>query len=151
MLKDTNIGRFGYGVDVKIGSNFTSLTPTNYDYRRDPYDLRWKHIDEFYGKVNRGAIDTTNFRYYFYTNYYTYTSDSKFQIDKKSRDFQSGEECYSYIHTKSELIQRKTSCTKFKEPFTITQTKFTGMMIGLTLAGLFLGVMCFGGLEIARV
>ena len=32
LLQKTNIGRFGFGVDVKIGSNFTALTPTNYNY-----------------------------------------------------------------------------------------------------------------------
>lgn len=78
LLQTTNIGRFGYGVDIKIGSNFTKLHPTNYNYMRDPYELRWKHIDEFYQQVDYSAITTYNFKYYFYTNYYTYAADKVF-------------------------------------------------------------------------
>lgn len=77
-LKSVNIGKFGYGVNIKIGSDFTKLTPTNYDYRKDPYDVRWKHIDEFTGNVKASAVNTYNFKYYFYTDYYTYEAAKKF-------------------------------------------------------------------------
>lgn len=87
LLQETNIGQFGYGVDVKIGSNFTKSTPTNYNYAQDPYELRWKHIDEFYGQVHNDAIQTYNFKYYFYTSYYTYSANKVFQIDSYSRDW----------------------------------------------------------------
>ena len=37
LLKETNIGEFGYGVRVKIGSDFDTLRPTNYNYLQDAY------------------------------------------------------------------------------------------------------------------
>lgn len=74
LLQTTNIGLFGFGYPIKIGSNFTRFTPTNYNYMLDPYEIRFKHIDEVNGDVKNNAIDTYNFRYYFYSNYYTYTA-----------------------------------------------------------------------------
>jgi hypothetical protein len=120
LLDQVNIGKFGYGVDVKIGSNFTDLKPTNYNYMRDPYELRWKHIDEFTQKLNFQAIPTYNFKYYYYTYYYTYTANEVFQIDAKSKDWQEGTDCYSYIHTKASIVQRDKTCENFAEPYTIT-------------------------------
>jgi hypothetical protein len=150
-LAKVNIGKFGYGRDIKIGSEFKNLKPTNYNYRSDPYDVRWKHIDEFTGNVNSAAVTTTDFKYYFYDEYYRYTADKKFQIDKETRDFQTGDECYSYIHTKSDIVQRGTKCDKFKQPFNVTQGQVTGMIAGIVLLGLFIFSMCFGALEITHI
>lgn len=51
LLKGENIGSFGFGIKLKIGSDMAKFTPANYDYVEDPYNLRWKHVDEVYGKV----------------------------------------------------------------------------------------------------
>lgn len=72
LLKEINIGQFGFGVDIMIGSNHSDFTVTNYNYMQDPYELRWKHIDEHFGQVNAAALQTYDFQYYFYTDYYTY-------------------------------------------------------------------------------
>ena len=87
-----------------ISSNWVGAQPTNYDYMRDPYQLRWKHIDQFYGQVNTEAVTTYNFKYYFYDDYYTYTADRLYQIDSYSVDAQEGVNCYAYQHTKSSIV-----------------------------------------------
>lgn len=86
LLRQVNIGQFGFGVDIPIGSEWSKKTVTNYNYMEDPYELRWKHIDEFYGKVNTAAITTYDFKYTFYTDYYTYKATSLYQIDSYAKD-----------------------------------------------------------------
>ena len=87
---------FGFGVPIKMGTNENKLTPTNYNYFRDPNELRWKHIDELYGQVNNNAINTYNFKFYFYNTYYMYTSQKPYQIDLFHKSWQDGSSCYSY-------------------------------------------------------
>jgi len=36
LLNETNIGSFGFGVNIPIGSNFSKSTATNYNYMQDP-------------------------------------------------------------------------------------------------------------------
>ena len=45
---------------------------------KDPYELRWKHIDEYNQELNYNAITTYNFKYYFYDDYYTYSANKVF-------------------------------------------------------------------------
>lgn len=51
LLESTNIGQFGFGVNIPIGTDDQSSTPTNYNYNTDLLNLRWKHIDEYNGHV----------------------------------------------------------------------------------------------------
>lgn len=110
LLRQVNIGLFGYGVNIPIGSDWSKQTVTNYNYVRDPYELRWKHIDVSTGKVNSAAITTYDFKYTFYTDYYTYKAASLYQIDSYAEDMQQGTDCYSYIHTKTAIVQKNVKC-----------------------------------------
>ena len=62
LLRDINIGKFGFGVDVPqpvygyYYDNMYIARPTNYNYYQDWDNLRWKHIDIVLGLVNKDAI-----------------------------------------------------------------------------------------------
>jgi hypothetical protein len=45
LLKTMNVGSFGFGVEIPMGSTDEAFTPANYDYTNDRLDLRWKHVD----------------------------------------------------------------------------------------------------------
>lgn len=60
--------------------------------------------------MSYSAITTYNFKYYFYTDYYTYKADRIFQVTQVNRNEQDGTDCYSYIHTKSSIIQKDNKC-----------------------------------------
>ena len=104
LLSDVNIGRFGFGVDVKL-SEYTGYysyyysyanRPTNYDYYSDWQELRWKHVDESLGLVNEDAVQTYGYGYYFYYDYYTYTENQNRLYDEYAYSEQEQTLCYSY-------------------------------------------------------
>ncbi len=72
---------------MPIGSTQSAMTPTNYNYDIDPYQLRWKTVDVLYGSVNTGAIQTYDFKYYYYDAYYSYNSDKMYSVYSYSIDF----------------------------------------------------------------
>lgn len=45
LLQTMNVGSFGFGVEIPMGSTDEAFTPANYDYTNDRLDLRWKHVD----------------------------------------------------------------------------------------------------------
>lgn len=97
MLSQTNVGYFGFGTAIK---DQQSLEPTSYDYNIDPYQLRWKTIDELYGAVITGAIQTYDFKYYYYSAYYTYQNDKIYSSYSYSMDVNQGTSCQGYYEDK---------------------------------------------------
>ena len=45
VLTGLDIGYFGFGVPVMLGTSEQKFTVTNYNYVTDPVELRWKSID----------------------------------------------------------------------------------------------------------
>jgi len=44
-LNGVDIGYFGFGVPVMLGTTEQKFKVTNYNYVTDPIELRWKSID----------------------------------------------------------------------------------------------------------
>jgi hypothetical protein len=76
----------------------------------DPYEIRFKHIDEVNGDVKTNGIDTYNFRYYFYSNYYTYTAGKTYKLDIFENNYQLGTYCNSYIDTRPKIPTKGSKC-----------------------------------------
>ena len=121
------------------------MTPTNYNYDIDSLQLRWKTVDILQGAVNVGAIQTYDFRYYYYDAYYTYTNDKIYTVSSFSMDQNKGTSCQSYY---KDIVNRNANCIQFAEPYTVTNAQVTGLVIGIIFLGFGVAVCTFGLIEV---
>jgi hypothetical protein len=56
ILMGVDIGYYGFGVPIMLGTSEQKFTVTNYNYVTDQLELRWKSIDQFLNLVVPNAI-----------------------------------------------------------------------------------------------